>query len=907
MSEAAGCGDQRVQGCRLKFWHCFSSSGVRLNSLRCGVAGLTLVCLCACGGAGGTAAPEPTPTPAPTPTSASYAYLASADSSTGLPVIVRGGARAVSPSLAFWGSDWSWAGVSTTFAVNAPFQYSFTAQNSNLDFDITVGISKVSEQQMALSFDLDARRSHSNIIGGGMVFKFDLSTFGAEMGNPTLLADRKGWAWGSGAMRAELRFDQPLADAYFELGNPDQVRLFFYKGSITPGKQHYNANLTLTGDAGLGPTTDERFGLSNPSSWPLATFNSQTSPVSLGFLNAPEAPAGKRGFVKAVGEQLQFADGSAARFWGTNVTSYALFNTPKVAVRQQARRLSELGFNLVRLHHHDSSWVNPNIFGTNSATDTQTLSASSLDALDWWIKCLKDEGIYVWLDLHVGRALKAGDGITGFDEMSKDQSTAILKGFNYVNDSIQSAMRSFNQSYVTHVNPYTGLAYKDEPGIAAMLITNENDVTNHFGNSLLPDKNVPIHNQLYTAQANLFAQTYDLPADQVWRSWEHGPSKLFLNDLERRFHVAMIAHLRSLGVKVPLATTSTWGYNPLSSLPALTAGDVVDAHAYGGLGELEKDPAFAPSLAHWLAAAQVIGKPMTVTEWNVEPFPTPDRHSLPMYMAGSASLQGWDALMQYAYTQEPITGAGSASNWHAYNDPALLATLPAAALMYRQGHVAESSLVYDYDPGAAVLYNQAVSPAKSALLRSAAELGKLQIAMPATPELPWLARTAPTASARVLTSQSSSPLAIGAGLASSVGGETTRDWRSGTYTINTPKTQAAMGWIGGSRVALTDIEVQATTPNATVVVQSLDGAPIASAQDLLISLGTRAVASANDQAPFYVEPLLGTLTIRAPAGLTLYKRDAMQQKVPVAVNYANGRYTIALTSALQTQWLFLQR
>ncbi len=771
---------------------------------------------------------------------------------------------------------------------------------------MTVGISKVSDQQMALSFDLDARSAQSNIIGGGMVFNFDLGTFGAEMGNPTLLADRKGWAWGSGATRAELRFDQPLADAYFEQGNPNQVRLFFYKGSITPGKQRYNATLTLTGDAGLGPTTDERFGLSTPSSWPRATFNSQTSPVSLGFLNAPEAPAGKRGFVKAAGEQLQFADGSAARFWGANVTAYALFNTPKDAVKQQARRLSELGFNLVRLHHHDSSWVNPNIFGS-SATDTQTLSASSLDALDWWIKCLKDEGIYVWLDLHVGRLLTAGDGITAFDEIRKGQSTADLRGFNYVNDSIQAAMRNFNQSYVTHVNPYTGLAYKDEPGIAAMLITNENDVTNHFGNALLPDKNVPVHNQLYTAQANLFAQTYNLPADQVWRSWEHGPSKLFLNDLERRFNVAMIAHLRGLGVQVPLATTSTWGNNPLSSLPALTAGDVVDAHAYGGLGQLEKDPALAPSLVHWLAAAQVTGKPVTVTEWNAEPFPTPDRHSLPMYMAGSASLQGWDALMQYAYTQESITGAGSASNWHAHNDPALLATLPAAALMYRQGHVAESSLVYAYDPGAAVLYNQAVSPASSALLRSAAELGKLQIAMPTTPELPWLVRTAPAASARVLTSQSVSPLASGAGQASSVGGETTRNWRSGTYTINTPRTQAAMGWIGGSRVALTDIEVQATTPNATVVVQSLDGAPIASAQDLLISLGTRAVAPANNQAPFYVEPLLGQLSIRAPAGLTLYKRDAAQQKVPVAATYADGRYTITLTSALQTQWLFLQR
>ncbi|MBK9439994.1 MAG: glycosyl hydrolase family 5 [Comamonadaceae bacterium] len=821
--------------------------------------------------------------------------------------MASGGASALKPSLAFWGANWAWAGTTTTFNVTEPYQYSLVGKNTSLDFDMAVGINKVSSQQMAFSFDLTARSARTGIVGGGMVFNFDLVNFGADMGNPTLLPDRRGWAWGTGATRIEMRFDAPLADAYFEMGNPNQVRLFFYKDTITPGKQHYNATLTLTGDAGLGPTTDERFGLAAPSTWPTATFNSQTSPVGLAFLNTADAPAGKRGFVKAVGEQLQFADGSSARFWGTNITAYALYNTPKDAVKQQARRLSELGFNLVRLHHHDSPWVNPNIFGGSSVTNTKTLSADALDKLDWWIKCLKDEGIYIWMDLHVQRALMAGDAIYGFDEIRKGQSTAEPKGYNYVNTTIQSAMRSFNEAYVSHINPYTGAAYKDEPAIAAMLITNENDLTNHYGNALLPDKSVPLHNQLYTAEANQFALANSLPKDQVWRSWVHGPSKLFLNDLERRFNVAMIAQLRALGVKVPVATTSTWGNNPLSSLPALTSGDVVDAHAYGGLGQLEKSPLLTPTLAHWLAAAQVVGKPMTVTEWNAEPFPTPDRHAMPMYIAGTASFQGWAALMQYAYTQESITGAGTASNWHSHNDPSLLATLPAAALMYRQGHVQESSVTYVVDPGDAVLFGQNVSAANSALLRTASEMGKLQIAMPATKELPWLTRTAPASGARVLNNLSASLMAADATSVTSATGETTRNWAQGVYTINTPKTQAGMGWIGGQTITLGDIEIKASTPSATVVVQSLDGAPVASSGNLMISLGTRSVPQSNNKVPFYVEPLIGQLRIRAPTGLTLYKRDASQQLVAVPVSYSNGYYSISLAADLKTNWLFLKR
>ncbi len=63
-------------------------------------------------------------------------------------------------------------------------------------------------------------------------------------------------------------------------------------------------------------------------------------------------------------------------------------------------------------------------------------------------------------------------------------------------------MQRFNEAYVSHLNAFTGLRYKDDPAIIAMLLTNENDVTHHFGNALLPDKNVPRHNAIYMAQAS---------------------------------------------------------------------------------------------------------------------------------------------------------------------------------------------------------------------------------------------------------------------------------------------------------------------------------------------------------------------------------------------------------------------
>lgn len=560
---------------------------------------------------------------------------------------------------------------------------------------------------------------------------------------------------------------------------------------------------------------------------------------------------------------------------------------------------------MVRLHHHDSLWVNPNIFGDQKINNTKAIDKDSIEKIDWWIKCLKDEGIYVWLDLHVDRAIKNGDNISSFEEIKKGQPTAGLKGYNYVNNSIQRAMREFNTAYLNHINLYTQTKYVDEPAIAAVLITNENDLTQHYGNALLPDKNVPQHHKLFMSEATVFSKATNLSINEITRTWEHGPSKLFLNNLEYKFNREMIIHLRQLGLKVPIVTTSSWGDDPLSSLPALTSGDIIDVHAYQKYDALKSNPLFTSNFTDWMSAAQVINKPMSVSEWNAEPFPLAERHTLPIFVASQASLQGWDAIMQYAYAQEPLTSKGSPSNWQLYNDPALLSTMPAAALMYRRGDLKLANTTYVLDLGKDALFGQATTAENSVFIRTASMISRLVIAMPSVKELPWLQKSYINSNLKVFTDPKKSLLKEGAKEVTSDTQELKRNWDKGYLTINSPKTQAATGWIGGENIKLNDVEILAFTKNVTIAVQSIDEAPINNSKKILISLGKRSVTKIDDHMQFLYEPTIGNLVIKAPNGLKLYELKAGGINKELPVLYQNGQYTIKLNNTADSYWMTL--
>jgi hypothetical protein len=158
----------------------------------------------------------------------------------------------------------------------------------------------------------------------------------------------------------------------------------------------------------------------------------------------------------------------------------------------------------------------------------------------------------------------------------------------------------------------------------------------------------------------------------------------------------------------------------------------------------------------------------------------------------------------------------------------------------------------------------------------------------------------------VLTDPNPSLLPSGAQEVTSDTGQLTRNWAKGTYTINTPRTQAAMGWIGGEGIALPAARFKLDTRHASVAVQSLDDAVLGESRHVLLSIGTRSMPAPGNKTPFRVEALAGELQVKAPPGLKLYRNGPFNQWLEHPVRYANGHYLIRLDGKLPVQWLALR-
>ncbi len=621
---------------------------------------------------------------------------------------------------------------------------------------------------------------------------------------------------------------------------------------------------------------------------------------NLSFMN--EKPAGLRGRVFSKGPDLIFGDGTPARFWGANLQAYALFSTSPYHIRAQARRLAALGFNLVRMHHHDSDWVRPNVFDSQSDT-TRTLSSASMKLLDLWIEALKAEGIYIWLDLHVGRRMLPGDDIELFDEIAKEKDRADIRGFNFISPSIRSRMLEFQQAFLSHENHVSGLRYKDDPAIIAVLITNENDLTHHFGNRLLPDKKVPLHNENYMYRAKAFAEEHGLDPERTWRSWEHGPSKIFLNDLEHRFFAAMTEDIRQAGFEGLIVPTNFWGNMPVSSLPSLSNGSLIDAHSYGSPSELTKSPITEGGMLAWIASGQVAGMPLSISEWNTGTFPVDDRFILPLRMATLAAHQGWDALMIYGYSQQPLNGPLRPSNWSVASDPAVMATLPASALLFRQAHVRQARNTYAIRLSVDQFFESEVSPRTSAAIRTLYEQSAVVIEIPRVPELSWLEPRRAPDSAIPVEDPNRSFLEEDATSVYADTGDFSRDFSKGVFKVNTEKTQLIAGAMGGDEIHLEFLSLRIDQPIAVVVVQSLDDAPIDHSENILISLTARMQPLNNQDSIYLIEPMSGEIRLRSSAGLKL--KDLKGNLLPFTED--NGLYMIDLAKVSGRSWLKLER
>lgn len=824
------------------------------------------------------------------------------------------GAPIVRTLYQFWGPNWTWGGPKFQAGPMNNDRAAVSGEVKKLGATITGGLRVIDSRTLRYDLEMTTDQAFPSAVGGGIQWslKLDSPAFQANSKDPELLEGNTGWVWQVGPdpeQSMTVRFDPPIAKVYFERNQKNTIRTFFLADRISIGRRPVGFTVTLPKGGVIIPSDADRYGPEDTASWFDGALQWDSFPVDLSYLNKDDRPAGRRGPVKADGDRLVFADGTTARFWGANLVGYALFKTPRSNVPEQARRMARLGYNLMRIHHHDSAWVRPNVFDP-AQKDTVHLRSESLDSLDYWIKCMKDEGIYVWLDLHVGRSILENDPISqGVEEIRKNKSE--LKGFNYFNPDVVALMRRFQRQYLDRVNPYTRTAYKDDPAIVGLLITNENDLTQHFGNQMLPVKGNKFHSDRFLHDADVFAEETGLSSKLLGQTWLPGPSKILLNHLEHRFNRLMIDDVRRMGFHTPIATTSYWGNMWLTSLPSLTEGDVIDVHSYGQSEALSVNPRYEANFIPWIGAAQVAGKPLTISEWNVE-FPKTDRFTAPLYVASIASLQGWDAPMLYTHSQDALTNSKATGVWSTHMDPAIAGIMPAAAVAFRRGHVSPARDEYCLNLDRPTLFGRKLSPDTSAAIRTLVEQNKLTIGLPKMKELPWFTGSAPAPNARVLTDPDRDLIPNGQDFVKSDTGELVRDWKAGVQTIDTPKTQAVSGWIGATTHELSSAVVEVKSPRkAVVALTSIDDQPLSKSNFILITAVARTqLTQTGGRAvlPFRSEPVVATIRLKTanrdlqlltlgPSSRVVRRADAVQE---------TGGVRVTIPTTHGTHWYVLQ-
>lgn len=180
-----------------------------------------------------------------------------------------------------------------------------------------------------------------------------------------------------------------------------------------------------------------------------------------------DPPAGKHGPITVRDGHFCFANGDRVRFWAVNLSGEGCVPPREIAPRV-ADRLAKFGFNLVRFHGLDSRWGNT-LFPRN-AKDTQHFDAGQLDKLDRLIAELEKRGIYINLNLHVGRQFTPGDGLPETESLGYGKYCVLF------DPRMIELQKDYARKLLGHRNPYTGRTYADDPAVVIVELTNENSL-----------------------------------------------------------------------------------------------------------------------------------------------------------------------------------------------------------------------------------------------------------------------------------------------------------------------------------------------------------------------------------------------------------------------------------------------
>ena len=543
-----------------------------------------------------------------------------------------------------------------------------------------------------------------------------------------------------------------------------------------------------------------------------------------------DAPAGKYGWLKNVGGHFAFEKrpGAKQRFCGVNFCSGANFPDKALADRV-ADRLARLGYNAVRIHHYETSG---NAGVVRGSADGLTLNPEQTDRLDYFLAKCFEKGIYATTDLYVSREVTWR--AIGIDR-DGTVPMGVYKCLVLVHEPAFRNWAAFATNFLTHVNPYTGRAYKDEPALPLLSLINEGSLNNEWASLRRLD---PLKKAWAAWLAERRRAEPDFAKGQDDPAKANGGQPLqqaFALHLERRFVAKANAVLRDgLGVKA-LFTDCNWGpHYPTTAVMREELYDYVDNHFYvdhpqflGGNWSrpsrcANENPVKVDVLPPVEAAfVRLPTKPYTVSEWC---FSGPGRYrGVGGMMTGAlAALQDWDGLWRFQYSCSLMhlhDRKGALGYFDLSTDPLSQASDRAFVCLFLRGDLAPlgGEGAANRVPSAEGVGGAGLSPGwrdAAWQVRTAATVG----------DAPAGWRTFDLLEQR---GKSEPPVALQPNPA------VTLDRERGAFRVVTPKT--AGGFVPSGALRAGPIAFDVGDVAATVWASALDGEPIETSRRILVS------------------------------------------------------------------------
>lgn len=432
---------------------------------------------------------------------------------------------------------------------------------------------------------------------------------------------------------------------------------------------------------------------------------------ALDFSSWHNGPAGQFGPVIATPDgHFAFADkpDETVRFFGSNLNFSANF-LPKEEADALALRFRQMGYNSVRFHHYDIQLTG------GWGPSRYMIQEDQLDTLDYMFHAMKEQGLYISMDLFTLRTIRN-------EEMAEinGNNVPVFKALVPISEEAMTEWKRFARDLLTHVNPYTGMTWAEDPALFSICPVNEDTIW-AFINSNAKVRDLYFEDFKVWLESNPRPTNGEVEANTAFN--EYLAIKQMASDAE------MMRFLKEELKVQALITGNNWKTH-YAQTPIRAEYDYVDNHGYLDHPSFPKGPWKFPYsigqrnatanmavMPRWMFLSRIEDKPFMITEFNYT-YPNQYRGEGGPIMGAYAALQGFDGLYRFAWAhgRQYVVANEPAMGFDINQDPIGILTEYIIGMLWLQKEVPEfdEEAVFTVNKEMAFAARTGAGPAESA-------------------------------------------------------------------------------------------------------------------------------------------------------------------------------------------------